>query len=235
MQEDEATKLSKADGIELFCNKIRNNNNNLPTFNGSYNYDEICKLDGELQKETAAVYCADKNLSYEDPAGDYKVWAVAQDKVGLQGKLINKFTYLPLTAFETDFTAINYANVRLNTDKIVPGDLIWSPINQGPATVRNIGNTRVQISVNQNDMGFGQTNGIWNVKYDARIGSGAPWAHYDPNVTTALDKSLDLSELNEMDFSILVSKFPPTHEGPYTGTMTLTGGAVAQLTCGTRY
>jgi len=228
MQEDEATVLSKADGIELFCNKIQQNNNDLPTFNTGYNYDEICKLDGELQKETAAVYCVEKDLSYEDPAGDYEVWAVAQDKVGLQGTLKNFFTYRPLTAFEADFTNINYGNVRLNTHKIINGDLTWGP---SLASVRNIGNTRVQISVNQNDMGFGQTGSAWNVKYDARVGSGANWAVYDPNVTTALDDPLDLSELDEMDFSIDVAKFPPTHTGPYTGAMTLSGGMVDQLVC----
>jgi len=227
VQEDALIRLSKADGIALFCSNIRNNNNNLPTFNTPYTYDEICKADGELMKETAAVYCAEKDLSYEDPSGDYIVWAVAQDKVGLQGLLKNSFTYLPLTAFETDFTAINYGNVRLNTHKSISGDLIWG----GLASVRNIGNTRVAISVNQNDMGFGKTNGLWNVKYDARVGSDAAYANYNPDETVVLDESLDLSELNEMDFSIDVSKFPPTHVGPYTGTMTLTGGAVDHLAC----
>jgi hypothetical protein len=233
MQEDALTRLSKADGLALFCTNIRNNNNNLPIFASPYTYTEICKLDGELQKETAAVYCGEKDLSYEDPAGDYKVWAVAQDKVGLQSKLENFFTYLPLTAFEADFNSINYGNVRLNTHKIINGDLVWnSPVNSGLATVRNIGNTRVQISVNQDDMGFGKTNGLWNVKYDARVGSNAAFAVYDPLVTTVLEDSLDLSELDEMDFSIDVAKFPPTHTGPYVGTMTLSGAAVAHLLCG---
>lgn len=228
MQEDELTRLSKADGIELFCNKIKNNNNNLPTFASPYTYTEICKLDGELQKETAAVYCIDKDLSYEDPSGSYEVWAVPQDKVGLQGKLINHFDYLPLTAFEADFSSINYGNVRLNTHKIINGDLVWGG---SLATVRNIGNTRVQISVNQDDMGFGKTGANWNVQYDARVGSSAPWAVYNPNVTTALDDELDLSELDEIDFSIDVSKFPPTHEGDYIGSMTLTADPVEHLVC----
>lgn len=230
MQEDSLSRLSKADGIALFCNNIRNNNTNLPAFNTApqtYNYDEICKADGELMKETAAVYCGEKDLSYEDPSGDYVVWAVAQDKVGLQGVLKNTFTYEPLTAFETDFSAINYGNVRLNTHKGISGDLAWG----GLASVRNIGNTREAISINQNDMGFGKTNGVWNVKYDARIGSDAVYANYDPDQTVVLDKSLDLSELNEMDFSIDVSKFPPTHTGPYTGNMILTGAPVAHLIC----
>ncbi len=221
MQEDQLSKLSKADGLQLFCNNVRSNNNNLPTFNTGYDYNEICATDGELQKETAAVYCTTKDISYEDPSGDYAVWAVAQDKVGLQGKLINSFTYLPLTAFETDFTSILYGAVRLATHKIISGDLTWgSPL----ATVRNIGNTRLQMNVMQDDMGFGQTGGVYNVKYDARVGSAAAFADYWPNALTALQDTLDLSEMDEMDFSINVTKFPPTHVGSYTGNMTL--GAV---------
>lgn len=231
MQEDSLTKLSKAEGLALFCDNVRNLNNNLPTFNQGYDYNEICKADGELQKETAAVFCGQKDLSYEDPSGEYIVWAVGQDKVGLQGRLENHFDYLPLTAFETDFTSINYGNVRLNTHKIINGDLTWDTTPH-LASVRNIGNTRLAMSVLQNDMGLGKTDGRWNVSYDARVGSSAPFAVYEPNVTTLLDGTLDLSELDEMDFSIDISKFPPTHIGEtYTGTMTLTASPVAHFTC----
>ncbi|MDP2741328.1 MAG: hypothetical protein Q8O66_01410 [bacterium] len=239
MQEDSLTKLEKAAGIALFCNQVRNLNNNLPTFGpiggtGTgplYTYEEICKADGELQKETAAVFCGQKDLSYEDPSGSYKVWAIGQDKVGLQGKLENYFTYLPLTAFEVDFTSINYGNVRLNTHKIINGNLVWDTPGVNNASVRNVGNTRLAMSVLQNDMGLGKTDGLWNVKYDARVGSSAAFAVYVPEVTQVLADELDLSELDEMDFSIDISKFPPTHTGPYTGTMTLTAGAVSHLVC----
>jgi hypothetical protein len=236
MQEDKSLKLSKADGLTLFCNNVRNNNNNLPTFNTSpitYTYDEICAADGELQKETAAVYCITKDLSYEDPSGDYAVWAVAQDKVGLQGKLVNKFTYLPVTAFETDFTAISYGPVRLATHKVISGDLKWDALNAGGASVRNVGNTRLAMKIWQNDMGFGKTDLTWNVKFDARVGNlEADWSYYWPEVTKKLAKTLDLSELNEMDFSIDVSKFPPTHVGDYTGNMTLSAVSDPHLICG---
>jgi hypothetical protein len=79
-------------------------------------------------------------------------------------------------------------------------------------------------------MGLGKTDGLWNVRYDARVGSGATFAVYVPEVTQVLDDPLDLSELDEMDFSIDISKFPPTHTGPYTGTMTLTASSVPHLT-----
>ncbi len=232
MQEDSLRKLTKQAGLDLFCNMVRINNNNLPTFNADYDYDEICATDGELQKETAAVYCGQKDLSYEDPSGDYKVWAVGQDQNGLQGTLENHFTYLPLTAFEADFDRIEYGKVRLNTHKIISGDLTWDALNQGPASVRNVGNTRLQMSVRQDDMEFGMTDGHWNVAYDARVGSFAPFVAYPPERTVFVNDELDLSELDEMDFSIDVSKFPPTHASDvYTGNMILGARFVSHLVC----
>jgi len=229
MQEDKMSKLSKADGIELFCDRVRSQNNNLPTFEDGYNYDEICAPDGELLKETAAVYCTTKDLSYEDPSGDYTIWAVAQDKTGNQGTLEKPLQYLPLTAFETDFTSIAYGPVRLDTHKIISGDLTWG---NDKASVRNVGNTRLAMKVWQNDMGFGKTDGNWNVKYDARVGSNAPFANYWPETTTTLKDELDLSELDEMDFSILVSKFPPQHEdGSYSGSMILSAVSKPHISC----
>ncbi|MFA6096621.1 MAG: hypothetical protein WC788_03280 [Candidatus Paceibacterota bacterium] len=235
MQEDLLVRLPKADGIALFCDRVRNNNNNLPTFNTApiaYSYDEICGATGELEKDTAAVYCGEKEISYEDPSGDYEVWAIGQDKNGLQGKLVNHFTYLPMTAFETDFNQVAYGNVRLNTHKIIAGDLTWDVLNQGRASVRNVGNTRLVMKIWQNDMGLGKTSGLWNVKYDARVGSASTYAVYDPETTNVLDDELDLSELDEMDFSIDISKFPPTHVGSnYTGTMTLSADSLPHLVC----
>jgi len=235
MQEDSMLRMTKADGYNLFCNSVRNLNNNLPTFNVKvgttlYDYNEICAADGELMKETAAVYCAEKPLSYEDPSGEYIVWAVAQDKAGLNGKLANTFTYKDLTAFQTDFTSVSYGNVKLNTHKIVNGDLTYGTANL--PTVRNVGNTRLSMQVVQDDMGLGKTDGIWNVIYDGRVGSSASFTNYYPNVLTTLVDSLDLSETDEMDFSIDISKFPPTHEGnSYTGNMTLSAIKAAHLTC----
>lgn len=233
MQEDSLSRMEKQAGWDLFCDDIRNRNNNLPTFNTGYDYDEICNMDGELMKETAAVYCTTKNLSYEDPSGDYKVWAVAQDKNGQQGILENYFRYMPLTAFETDFSHVNYGNVRLNTHKIISGDLTWDAMDQGKASVRNVGNTRLKMKVWQDDMGLGKTDSQWNVRFDARVGSLASFVNYWPETIRILDDPLDLSELDEMDFSILITKFPPTHvDGDFIGNMVLSANSEPHLPCG---
>lgn len=223
--------LSKADGISLFCNSIRSNNNNLPNFNNGYNYDEICATDGELMKETARVYCGTMTLSYEDPSGDYRVEAIAQDKNGLTGGLQNYFRYLDTTAFDVDFSTVNYGNVKLNTHKIINGDLTFAN-GDGKPTVRNVGNTRLAMQVWQDDMGLGKTDSSWNVRYDGRVGSDAAFTVYDPFAVTMLNLPLNLSQTNEMDFSIDIFKWPPTHIGEsYAGTMVLGASKVEHLAC----
>jgi hypothetical protein len=239
------TKLSKAEGIELFCNKIKNLNESLPTFDTIYfnskeiitrsaMYNEVCATDGELMKETAYVYCGDKILSYEDPSGDYRTLVMAQDKSGVSGSLDNYFRYLPAEAFDVDYSAIAYGSVKLNTEKIINGNLAWNSVGINNATVRNVGNTRIEISVTQDDMGLGMTDTTnYNVGYKARIGSNATWAPYAPNHTEWLTRTLDLSDSDEMDYGITVTKFPPTVDPlqvNFTGHMILGVNDVPHLT-----
>jgi hypothetical protein len=232
IEENTLLPLTKADGYDLFCNKIRNNNNNLPTFNTGYNYDEICAADGELMKETAYVYCDAKTLKWEDPAGLYKVVVTAQDKAGnnsASGSLTNHFEYLPLTAFAKDFTNVSYGQVMLNSHQIVSGDLTFG---SGDASIRNTGNTRLNMKIAQDDMALGQSSGQWNIKFDGRVGNHAnDWSNYWPfaykgtgsptsGQYTKLEDILELSETEEMDFSILITKWPDANTS-YSGTMWL--------------
>jgi len=227
-QEGQLFPLSKAEGIELFCNRIRANNNNLPIFNNEQDYSEICDADGELMKETAAVYCGERNLSYEDPSGDYRTVVLAQDKYGLSTVLENYFQYLPLAAFETDFTSVNYGSAKLNTEKVINGDLVFGT-NENP-TIRNIGNTRLNMGVWQDDMGFGNGASNWHVSYDSRIGGEAEFKDYDPETLTSLNDFLNLSDTEEMDFSVKVSKFKEGQDN-YIGNMTLSAETVPHLIC----
>lgn len=231
MQEDALGVLTKTEGINLFCDQVYNQNNDLPTFGANYTYTDICKADGWLEKEKAKVYCVTKELSYEDPSGMYEVWAVAQDKNGKQGTLSNEFEYLAMTSFAADFGSVNYGSVRLNTEKIINGNLTFYT-DDGLPTVRNVGNTRAQISVIQDDMKLGMTGSSYNVSYKARVGNDeADWATYSPNKQTPLLDELNLSETDEIDFGITVNKFPPNYSGPYNGTMTLTASSAPHLAC----
>ena len=231
IEQNKLIKQDKTVGYELFCNKIKNNNTNLPTFFTGYDYNEICAPDGELMKEEAFVYCDVKTLTWEDPAGLYTVKIKAQDKAGNDSNiLVNNFEYLPLTAFEKDFKNVNYGEVMLSSDKKIPGDLTFGTA--ALPTIRNLGNTRLYMHIAQDDMGLGQSSGLWNVEFDARVGSHiADWTVYNPfgykpalpswpSDYTMLEDILDLSETEEMDFSIHVKKWPDDST-VYSGNMYL--------------
>lgn len=241
IEQNTLQQLSKNDGYELFCEQVRDNNNNLPEFASDYDYDDICNPDGELLKEEAYVYCDDKTLKWEDPAGNYTVSVIAQDNAGNNSDpLENDFEYLALTAFEKDFTSINYGQVLLSTPKRISGNLTW---NDGIASVRNVGNTRLNMWVAQDDMGLGQSSGEWNVEYDARVGNDEhDWEVYDPfgyksttpnwsSDYTVLEDILELSEVEEMDFSIHVKKWPNSNTS-FGGDMWLGATFADFRTCG---
>jgi hypothetical protein len=117
-------------------------------------------------------------MEYHQPAGIYKVdcWAKNQAGMDAANDVINYFEYVAVTAFEVDFASVNYGNLNAkgdgSADGVVSGDMIFGNVGGGP-TLRNIGNTWFQLQIQQDDMGFNvsQPGNVWNVTFDARIGS----------------------------------------------------------------
>ena len=240
---------SFSDGYDVFCNQIRENNFNLPVPNSSVYresnltqrlnemYNDICGDEGRLKKGTAKIYCDDKWLLWEEPAGDYLVQVTAVDKGGLvSDPLENNFTYLTSLGFEIDFNSVNYGEVLYNTKKVVAGDKTFTPGGDERPTIRNLSNRRVKVGIAQDDMGLCENAGLEHVTFDARVGTGSertyhPFAYKsdnrDPlsNEYTWLSEYLDLSEIEEMDFSILITNWPYNYDSnnkSYTGHMWLT-------------
>ncbi len=250
IEENTMKKLSKDDGIDLFCAKIQQNNNNLPTWNisGSYDYNEVCNpSSGQLYEETAYVYCADKSLTWEHPAGNYGVQVSGVDGVGPGLKLLNTFEYVEYTGFAVDFKNVKYKDVLLNVRNQVDGDRDFETAGSSlKPTVRNVGNTRLNMLVAQDDMKFGKRDlTVWNVQYDARVGNLlADWNGYyfpfklagvagDPTSGQYVDlmEILDLSETEKMDFAILVSKWSEGMSYDYTGKIWLDAVVTSPLSC----
>lgn len=225
--------LAKDDAVALLCGAIRNHNPNLPFFAGESGYGEICGADGELAKESAGVYCADMELAYDDLAGDYKVLVSAKDKNGADSETANaQFSYLELTAFETDFSGLDYGKARQGAMNSVDGDLVWQdPQGENNPTIRNVGNTRMKIEISQNDMGLGKTDGTWNIKYGTRFGANEKWQNYFPEEKILLEPVFSLSEAKPMDFAIKISHFPEDGTQNYLGKMTLNALKAEPLAC----
>ena len=156
-------------------------------------------------------------LSHQ-PAGEYEVFANAIDHNNNWAEsLRNTFDYLPVTAFEIDFDTVNYGNVNINSPKKIAGNTIFS-MGDGRPTVRNIGNTDLQVVINQDNMGLDKSVNGWNVEWGARMGHEIGYKYYKPFETVTLPNALPRCEADELDFSIEVFK---GKTGEKTGIMTL--------------
>jgi hypothetical protein len=202
----------------------------------------------ELDKCTAEVYMGWELIDYHQPAGDYRVVVDACDNGNAWAgqatpptDLENYFTYLPVAAFEIDFNSLTYGTVSVCNEKWVAGDTVFqnpypdaAPV-PNPASVRNIGNVDIQLTVEQTDMGFGYSGtpptaysgqvppavgaSNWNVVFDARLGSDPANAmYYDPEVEVTLPNKLPLCNTEELDFSIHIIK---STSGSHDGTLTI--------------
>jgi hypothetical protein len=192
-------------------------------------------IDEELIQGTAALYFGQYSFDNCELAGDYPVMINAVNQQNVHGTLGNILQWLPLTAAAFDFDAVNYGQVAIGVDKQINGDYTWDIPATGanPATIANTGNTYLQMTITQNDMGLGSTqvNGVTtsNVYYDARMGDGSLGGFpnngivtYQPYVATTLPQILKLCALDKIDFSITVVKDPSTGTNhSYTGQMLL--------------
>jgi Domain of unknown function (DUF4114) len=212
-------------------------NANTPTF--SYPIGSSATQVGDIQEEliqgTANLYYGIYYFDNCELAGNYPVVVNAVNLQNVHGTLGDTLQWLPLTSAAFDFTAVNYGQVAVGVDKQINGDYIWNTSLSGanPATIENTGNTYLQMTVRQDDMGLGSTqvNGVttWNVFYDARMGDGSLGGFgyngivtYNPNTTVTLPQILKLCALDKIDFSITVVKDPSTSTNHnYSGTMTL--------------
>ncbi len=109
--------------------------------------------------------------------------------------------------FVLDNNAVNYGSVGIGHMKIVAGDTLFS-LNDGKMTVRNLGNTYIDVMLNQTDMGFGYhmegANKVWNVEFCAKIGNEAAFTCYNPYETFKF--SLSPNQIESIDFAIQVRK-----------------------------
>lgn len=180
----------------------------------------------ELEKGTARVWTGSAPLDYEQPGGDYTVKDRALDfNDNPSGILENTFTYIKAGCFETDNDKVDYGGVSISKMKVIPGDIIFQKNADNKMTVRNLGNSNLNLKIRQDDMGFGKDQtGKWNVQFDARIGHIVPPVVYDPSplapyLWTVIPGKLPHSTDEELDLSIHVIKGLPGNI--YTGILDL--------------
>ena len=181
-------------------------------------YDDIID---ELEEGLAEVFMGENTLDNHQPCGTYLVEVVANNINGLFcAPLANDMEFCCLDDFIVDFSVVDYGSVAINVEKPVGGDdLMVGPLNK--PTVWNSGNSYLNITVAQDDMGMGESSDGWNVHWAARLGNedqGTKMS-YDPyDAPVTLPELLIMCHPTKMDFFILVEK---ATQPTYVGEMTL--------------
>ena len=205
----------KTDALDAW-DHVTNCHHDLIKYNGYDDYD----IWDEINEELAYVYYGWAEISYCQPGGYYYVGVRAVDTFGAWSNyLYNQFWYIPTAAIEVDFDTIDYGTVVISHTQWVGGD--QDMLTPNKPTVRSIGNTPVEIGVWQDDMEFGQTDGHWNVYFDARLSADGTVVEYDPfEDGVMIPGFIPLCDKEKLDFSIHVLKGFPG-DVPYTGEMRL--------------
>lgn len=170
----------------------------------------------ELEKGTAAIWYGGAYIDYCQMDGDYSVIVAAADQNDNWAQtLTNTFNYVPVACGEFDFASVDYGSVSIGRPVWRAGDIVFGTADK--PTVRNIGNTNIQVKINQSDMGFGQDyTGTWMVQFDARLGNTGAEPIYDPYTEVILPDVLERCHLEELDFSIHILKGMGSHSGDMT-------------------
>jgi hypothetical protein len=206
-------------------------------FNGEYDLAEISE---ELIEEQAVLYVGCNEVCNHQPCGTYDVDIIANDRFGTWGMAFPIwFEMCCLDSFLVDFDVdgVDYGTVNLDTEQMVGGDADMCTPDM--PTVWNNGNTYINMTVMQDDMGLGYTQGMgWNVHYCARLGNAATGTKvcYEPDDKAVLPELLVMCTPTKLDFWITVEKYPYNPDNPentFEGSMTLGCEHVNFTLCGT--
>jgi hypothetical protein len=139
----------------------------------------------QMLSDGAYLYRGTADLSYCQPAGWYTVRYGAQDHITQATPIEQQFWYIPTAALALDFTEVTYTGLEVLKKKTIGGNEIYLP-GDGKRTVKNIGNTPIDLTVWQDDMEFGYSGGpyanpenvpltSWNVMYEVQLSSINSW------------------------------------------------------------
>ncbi len=210
----DGSSYDKTEALNIW-DHVTTNHSTLLTYNTGYDADDVYH---QLDQQLSYLYRTEADLSYHQPGGYYTVGVSAVDNFNeFSTRLDNNFWYIPTSAVDIDFDTVNYGNAVVGTRKTVGGD--YEMTTPDKPTVRNVGNTPVKLYVSQNDMGFGYTSSLPNVRYGARIGADEAYSDYAPDTLTEIPGNLSLCTQDKLDFAITVLKSVPS--GTYTGEMNI--------------
>jgi hypothetical protein len=181
-----------------------------------------------VKQHQKTLWYADWLISKDQVCGEYKIEAYAVAS-GAEDVMTNYIDIICFYNLEIDFSSVNWGAILPGTSKVVPGDTQFSPPNSSAPTVKNTGNSGMQVGVLFSPLVQQGVQGPKQiVDFDAAFGKSASVLQWiDPisaNVETwfaddSLNQVLCANEVGKLDLSV----HPPAGlpNGTYVGTVTV--------------
>jgi hypothetical protein len=181
-----------------------------------------------VKQQQKTLWYADWLISKDQMCGEYRIEAHAVAN-GVEAVLTNYIDIICFYNLEIDFSSVNWGAILPGTSKVVPGDTQFSPPNSSAPTVKNTGNSGMQVGVLFSPLVQQGVQGPKQiVDFDAAFGKSASVLQWiDPisaGVETwfaddSLNQVLCANEVGKLDLSV----HPPAGlpNGTYVGSVTV--------------
>ncbi|HII71182.1 TPA: hypothetical protein HA265_00325 [Candidatus Woesearchaeota archaeon] len=177
----------------------------------------------EMQKvqdidATTAEFSADIDMQFFYAPGTYVLSVNASDAT-LSSGLISEFEYLAMTAVSIDVSSLRFTGATLGGTSAILGDM--DILSQSP-TVRNIGNTMLDMGVYGSDLVDGSKRiTVDNLRYSFDNDFGSPLSGPVPYVAQTVTLGLDAGASSVMGFGLQLFVPQDAQNGNYTGAVYL--------------
>lgn len=162
-----------------------------------------CTYDPDL----CQLYKGTFQMSSTDPAGEYRVHAIATDSADNKDTMQNRFFYESLVYIHLDFTSVDFGDIEICVPKYVT-----------PGTIHNLGNDLAKITISATNM-VNNGNKIEAKDLDATIEGENYWdlSGVGQTYSTLFAQCVQ----HDVEFSIHAQVGTPA--GAYAGTITIEG------------
>ena len=181
-----------------------------------------------VKQRQKTLWYADWPISKDQMCGEYRIEAHAVAN-GVESVLTNYIDIICFFNLEIDFDSVNWGAIIPGTSKVVPGDTQFSPPSSSAPTVKNTGNSGMQVGVLFTPLVQQNVEGPKRiVDFDAAFGKTASVLEWiDPIAAgdeawfsnSSINQVLCNNEVGKLDLSV----HPPAGlpNGQYEGSLTV--------------
>ncbi len=170
-----------------------------------------------LLNETASLYTARLNMSYNAAAGNYTASVKATDKSGFSANSSASFEYTSLIAMELDTLSLQFAAMPGTASEII-GD--YDEATAANTTISNVGNTVLNIQLSGTNLSSsGSVIDVNRIQYTFNSDYNSSLAGTLSHAKQTKQVAIGASSKKPLSFRLSIPT--ATAPGNYTGTITL--------------